>query len=155
MRTNGIEIKIDRLINSVINVSTGDVFNTEIDKIVKKDFKTLKSNWNFDWIKEYQLTEVYKLTIKNNPNIIQGLIGIKEIYDNIRVNLIENASFNIGKNKIYEGVAGNLFAFACKVSFERGYEGNISFISKSNLISHYEESIGAKRIRNTANDFRN
>ncbi|MEO8210853.1 MAG: hypothetical protein ABI840_09835 [bacterium] len=149
MRNKGIEIKIDRLINSIINVFTGDIFDTEIEEVSKKDIKLLKSNWNFDWIKEYHLTEVYKLTIKNNPNIIQGLIGLIEIYDNIRVNLVENASFNIGKNKIYEGVAGNLFAFACKVSFERGHEGNISFISKSNLISHYEETIGAKRIGNT------
>ena len=29
-------------------------------------------------------------------------------------------------------------SFACKVSFQRGHMGNISFLSKSKLIDHYE-----------------
>ena len=32
--------------------------------------------------------------------------------DHIFINLVENAPFNIGKKKLYEGVPGNLFAFA-------------------------------------------
>ena len=39
------------------------------------------------------------------------------------MDLIESAPFNLGRNKIYEGVAGNLVAFACKVSFQRGFAG--------------------------------
>ena len=50
---------------------------------------------------------------------------------------------NKGKNKIYAGVAGNLVACACKVSFQRGHDGNVSFLSKSQLIEHYEKTIGA------------
>lgn len=45
--------------------------------------------------------------------------------------------------KIYSGVPGNLVAFACKLSFQRGHEGNIAFISKTQLIDHYIESLGA------------
>ena len=44
---------------------------------------------------------------------------------------------------MYAGVAGNLVAFACKLSFQRGHEGNISFLSKSQLIDHYVETLGA------------
>jgi len=33
------------------------------------------------------------------------------------MNLLENAPFNVGQNKLYEGVAGNLVAFACKFPF--------------------------------------
>jgi hypothetical protein len=40
-------------------------------------------------------------------------------------------------------VAGNLVAFACKRSFQRGHEGNVSFLSKSQLVSHYEKTLGA------------
>jgi hypothetical protein len=40
-------------------------------------------------------------------------------------------------------VPGNLVAFACKLSFQRGHEGNVSFISKTKLIDHYVESLGA------------
>jgi hypothetical protein len=60
------------------------------------------------------------------------------------MHLVENSPFNKGKNKMYAGVAGNLVAFACKLSFQRGHEGNVSFVSKTVLISHYEETLGAK-----------
>jgi len=60
------------------------------------------------------------------------------------MDLIESAKFNKGKNKLYRGVAGNLVAFACKLSFEKGYDGIVSFISKTQLIGHYEQTLGAK-----------
>ena len=59
------------------------------------------------------------------------------------MHLIESAPFNIGKNKVYVGVPGNLVAFACRLSFQRGFEGYLSFLSKTNLINHYEKSLGA------------
>ena len=58
--------------------------------------------------------------------------------------LIESAKFNKGRNKLYKGVAGNLVAFAYKTSFEKEYEGVVSFIAKSQLINHYTQSLGAK-----------
>lgn len=58
------------------------------------------------------------------------------------MHLVENAPFNKGKTKVYAGVAGNLVAFACKLSFQRGHEGNVSFISKTQLIHNYEKSLG-------------
>jgi len=64
------------------------------------------------------------------------------------MNLLESAPFNIGKNKLYEGVAGNLVAFACKVSFQKGYEGFVAFTAKTNLIKHYEKTLGAFYFKN-------
>jgi hypothetical protein len=144
-----VNIVIDALINSIRNVVSGETFDTVVIKVSKSDTKYLKKGWAFDWIEESKSNKIYKLTTKDNPNVIQGLVSLEEINDNVRVHLIENAQFNIGKNKVYEGVAGNLFAFACKLSFDKGHEGNISFIAKSNLISHYEKTIKAKRIGNT------
>ncbi len=60
------------------------------------------------------------------------------------MDLIESAKFNKGKNKLYNGVAGNLVASACKLSFEKSYEGVVSFIAKTQLIRHYEQTLGAK-----------
>jgi hypothetical protein len=62
------------------------------------------------------------------------------------MHLIESAPFNLGRNKVYIGVPGNLIAFACKVSFHRGFEGYVSFTSKTQLIKHYEKTLGAKNI---------
>jgi len=108
--------------------------------------KSKKSEWTFNWQTELKdkTRQVYKLTTANNPTIIQGLISFTNKGDHIFMNLIESAKFNKGKNKLYKGVAGNLVAFACKISFEEGYDGVVSFISKTQLIQHYEQTLGAK-----------
>jgi hypothetical protein len=59
------------------------------------------------------------------------------------MHLLENAPFNKRKSKMYAGVAGNLVAFACRLSFQRGFEGNVSYISKTQLIDHYSKTLGA------------
>jgi len=83
------------------------------------------------------------LTIVNNPSIIQGLISLEVKIDHVFMHLVESAPFNKGKNKVYNGVPGNLVAYACKLSFQRGHQGNVSFISKSELIQHYIKTLGA------------
>jgi hypothetical protein len=100
---------------------------------------------NFNWANEFRIPtrDVYKLTITNNPNIIQGLVSLEVKTDHVYMHLIESAPFNVGKNKTYLGVPGNLVAFACKLSFQRGGEGYVSFLSKTKLINHYESSLGA------------
>ncbi|WP_218917270.1 hypothetical protein [Niabella ginsenosidivorans] len=83
------------------------------------------------------------MTIVNNPEIIQGVLSIRKETDHLFMNLLENAPFNIGKNKLYEGVAGNLVAYACKLSFQFGFDGFVAFTAKTKLINHYETSLGA------------
>ena len=143
---------IDKLTDSILNTISGDSFQTEVSRLTSIDLKniTKKNNWNFDWKSEFIdiQKEVYKLTIVNNSKIIQGLLSITIEQDYIYINLLESAPFNIGKNKLYEGVAGNLVAFACKVSFQKGYDGFVAFTAKTNLIKHYEESLGAIHFKN-------
>jgi len=44
---------------------------------------------------------------------------------------------------MYARVPGNLVAFACKLSFHRGHEGFVSFLAKSRLIDHYQQTLQA------------
>lgn len=74
-------------------------------------------------------------------------MSVEDKLDHIFLHLVESANFNKGGNKVYFGVAGNLFAYACKLSFEKGYEGYVAFDSKSVLITHYEKTIGATHFR--------
>lgn len=118
-----IDLEIDKLINSVENSLTGEVFDTEITQVSKAGLKAIKkSDWVFDWKLEFRTTknQVYKLSTVNNPTIIQGLLSIEDKDDHIFMHLIESAKFNKGKDKIYLGVPGNLVAFACKVSRDKG-----------------------------------
>jgi hypothetical protein len=143
---------IDRLTNSILNTISGDSFPTEISILTKNDLKntTKKKGWNFNWRIEFnnETTEQYKLTIVNNPSIIQGLLSITIEKDHVFMNLLESAPFNIGKNKLYEGVAGNLVAYACKTSFQKGFDGFVAFTAKTQLIEHYEKTLGAFHFKN-------
>lgn len=142
-----LDVEIDKLTRSIENVVTGDSFLTEISLVTKQDLKlvTKKNNWLFNWREEFNdlQKEVYKLTISNNLQVIQGLISLTIESDHVFMHLIESAPFNIGKQKMYLGVPGNLVAFACKISFQRGFDGFVSFHSKTRLIEHYIHSLGA------------
>lgn len=143
----GLDFIIDKLTNSIENVVTGDSFATEISILNIADLKSVSKTkgWLFNWKEEYKVPsrDVYKLTIVNNPSIIQGLISLEVKPDHVYMHLVESAPYNKGKTKVYMGVPGNLVAFACKLSFQRGHEGNVSFLSKTQLIDHYEKSLGA------------
>lgn len=143
---------IDRLTDSILNTISGDSFQTEVSTLKKSDLKNVlkKNGWNFDWKSEFNdlKKEVYKLTIMNNLDIIQGLLSITIENDHIYMNLLESAPFNIGKEKLYEGVAGNLVAYACKTSFQKGHDGFVAFTAKTKLIKHYEETLGAYHFKN-------
>lgn len=146
-KKKALDFIIDRLTNSIQNTISGDSFQTEISLFTGADSKlvTKKSGWQFNWKTELanNSKEVYKLTIVNNPGIIQGLISLTIRPDHILMDLVESAPFNLGKNKLYEGVAGNLVAYACKLSFQYGFEGFVSFTAKTKLIAHYEKTLGA------------
>ena len=142
-----LDFHVDKLTNSIENVITKDSFKTDILPLSPKDLKTVtkKNGWRFNWSDEFKDPDrtVYKLVIVNNVDIVQGLISLTPTHDNVFMHLIETAPFNFGKNKMYEGVPGNLVAFACRQSFFRGTEGYVSFRSKTQLIEHYTETLGA------------
>jgi hypothetical protein len=143
----GLDFFIDKLTNSIENVVTGDNFKTDISVLTQTDLKsvTKKNGWLFDWKSELKepARDIFKLTIVGNPSIIQGLISLEVKIDHVYMHLVESAPFNKGKTKMYSGVPGNLVAFACKLSFQRGHEGNVSFLSKTQLIDHYVKTLGA------------
>lgn len=145
-----LDFVIDKLTNSIENTTTGEVFDTVIVRLTTKDVNQIKrADWQFDWVKEIKdkSKEVYKLTTENNPSIIQGLLSIEDKQDHIFMHLIESAIFNKNKDKVYLGVPGNLVAYACKVSIDKGYQGFLAFDAKTILIKHYQETLHATHFR--------
>ncbi|GHB59838.1 hypothetical protein [Persicitalea jodogahamensis] len=142
-----LDFEVDKLTDSIRNTISGDSFTTKVLFLTKTDLKqvTKKNGWNFTWRSEQadKTREVFKLTILNNPGIIQGLVSLSIEPDHVYMHLLENAPFNLGKEKLYEGVAGNLVAHACKVSFQHGFDGFVAFTAKTSLIEHYQKTLGA------------
>lgn len=140
------DIEIDKLTRSIENAISGDSFKTEVLELTPADIRKLKkTDWLFDWNAEAKSSEktVYKLVIVGNEAIIQELISLQDRGDHIFMSLIESSKFNRGAKKLYLGVPGNLVAFACKLSFDKGYDGYVSFESKTKLIAHYEKALSA------------
>ena len=147
-----VDIEIDKLTNSIENVVSGDIFDTDVFQLFSKDTRQInKADWQFKWQGQLKLTdrEIYKLVIKDNPKIIQGLISLTDQGDHIYMHLIESAKFNKGKTKIYAGVPGNLVAFAYKLAFAKGYEGYLAFDAKTVLVKHYQDTLYATHFRGT------
>lgn len=147
-----VDIEIDKLTNSIENTVSGDVFDTDIFQLSSKDIRQInKAVWQFNWQEQLKFNdrETYKLVIRNNPKIIQGLISLSDLGDHVYMHLIESAKFNKGKTKIYAGVPGNLVAFACKLSFDKGYDGYLAFDAKTILVRHYQETLYATHFKGT------
>jgi hypothetical protein len=143
-----LDFEIDKLTSSIENARTGEVFETEIIRMT--DGSLIKpKDWRFDWQIEIEDREheVYGLVTRENALIIHGLVSFSDNNDHLFMHLLESALFNQGKDKQYRGIPANLAAFVCKTSFENGYGGLIMFNAKTNLIEHYEKTLGAKRFR--------
>ena len=97
----GLNFEIDKLTNSIENVVTGDSFPTDISIVTLADLKnvTKKNKWQFDWKFEHRQPEreVYKLSIVNNQQTIQGLVSLEIKLDHVYMHLVESAPFNKGK----------------------------------------------------------
>lgn len=88
----GLEFEVDKLTNSIENVISGDRFSTEVSFVNKDDLNsvTKKNKWLFDWKFENKQPEreVYKLTIVNSPEVIQGLVSLEVKSDHVYMHLV-------------------------------------------------------------------
>ena len=148
-----VDVIIDSLTDCIVDRESGNEYQTGyrriINKISKKKAKSLISDgWLFDWsIPQSEGYEVYELYTEHD-NELQGMIAIKnnrtELFSEI--NIVESSPRNRGSKGIYKGVGGNLFAIACRESFQCGFDGYVKFIAKTKLVEYYMESIDAKVI---------
>jgi hypothetical protein len=146
-----VEIFIDKLTNSIEEVATSSSYLTEVVLISKEEINRVhkKDGWLFNWKQEFKQEghTIYKLVVEGDV-ITQGLVSIELIHDQryIEMHLIESAPHNMGHNKKFAGVAANLVAFCCKMSFELGFDGYVAFTAKTQLIDHYAQTLGAQLI---------
>jgi hypothetical protein len=140
-----VNIFIDALTNSIQDRATGESLETLFRPAQYKDVAHLEE-WEFSWSQAIKDHEVYVMTTRQAPEIIQGMVALHVEKAFVFVHLVENAPSNRGKNAIYKGVGGNLFAFACQLSLDKGCDGYVVFEAKTALITHYQHVLGAKHI---------
>jgi len=142
-----LDFEIDKITESIECAETGKRLETDVLPITEYDLNeiTESNGWRFDWKFEFYRPnrQVYKLVIKEVPNLIQGVASFEKRENFVYMHLIESSPINIGRGKKYLGVSCNLVAYGCKLSKEFGFDGVLSFDSKTTLVSHYEKTLGA------------
>lgn len=115
-----------------------------VETVSKTDLKTITSKTHFFNWKQEKPGTIYKLVIKDNPEIL-GLVSLVSFdkEQRVEVKLLSVSRQNFGPDKQFERIAGNLFGFAGRLAVKLyGSDAAISLIPKTNLIFHYCKNYG-------------
>lgn len=142
-----VDVLIDKITDCLIDTRTGEKVETEY-RMRKTPIRPLEyKGWRFDWsLTEKNGYHIYELFLEGD-DIVQGRISVKVDGGVADVDIVETAPHNYGRTGIYEGVGAHLFAIACQVSFDAGYDGFVAFTSKSDLVEYYKEKLNAEVFR--------
>jgi len=128
----------------LIDANTGEVYDGIIEKVSEVELQQLKSNkhFTFDWSKELE-GKVFKIRLEDKKEIL-GLISLIDVTKEFRIhiNLIESSKEYRGKAKKVKNIPGCLISYACKIAFEKGYDGFVSLVPKTQLIDYYHDNYG-------------
>jgi len=128
----------------LLRVTTGEKVEATIEHLSVQEVQRLKGSkqFLFDWSTEAK-NEVYRISLVGEQDIL-GLISLVDVSEELRIhiNLIESSKDNQGNTKQYDHIPGCLIAFACRIAFEKGYDGFVSLIPKTKLIDYYRNKFG-------------
>jgi hypothetical protein len=130
-------------------VQTGRSLATKVLSVTIEDLRSLGAGWNFDWLSQIRRAEVFKLVTLEDQETIQGLISIKRGQGYIEASLLEADPANVGRSQRFKGVAGNLLAFAARLSRSLGFEGYVTLHAKTSLMKHYKNEYGFESVGNS------
>lgn len=155
MRQYEIEIVIDEITPCLKDSTNGAYVDTNYEIIKTISSRTALEmqkyeNWKFNWSDpDLQDCIIYALYVVGSK-VTQGLIACREYKDfgetkgYIEVALAEANPKNVGNDGRYKGVGAHLFSIAGRLSYELGYDGIVTFISKSDLVDHYINTLHAE-----------
>ena len=128
----------------ILHISTGEIFEAIVENAEAEDLKKLKkARFGFNWRLE-KPSQIYKLRLVNDDEIL-GLMSLDHFEGErrIEIRLLEICKTQRGEQRMYEGIAGSLIAFACKecVKFH-GFWACVSLIPKTRLRQHYIKKYG-------------
>jgi len=123
----------------IVEVSSNKKYEINISRVDKADLDTITSERHFfDWKKE-KTYEILKLTIAGEKDIL-GLVSFECIDEEkrIHIRLLAASEENVGKDKIYDDIIGNLLAFVAQQAVLKYAEwACISLRPKTQLAEHY------------------
>ncbi|HET9058015.1 MAG TPA: hypothetical protein VFN30_14310 [Chitinophagaceae bacterium] len=130
---------------TIIEVKTGKSKRVDVVPVNVEGLKILtKKRYFFSWKKEKAHTQLYKLCIVGEDDIL-GVMALVDVPGDRRmeIKLLVSSKENVGKEKMYDRIAGCLVGFACKESVKRyGDLACVSLKPKTELREHYRNKYG-------------
>ncbi|MEL1243089.1 N-acetyltransferase [Flavobacterium sp. DGU11] len=128
----------------ITHLATSKNKEVVIELVEEADYGSLtEAEYHFDWLSE-KGSDVYKLKFPDNDEIL-GLMSLKVYAAEKRIEIVLLASSvkNTGKGKEYEGIAGNLIAFACREANKLfDIDACVSLHPKTEIRRHYIKQYG-------------
>jgi hypothetical protein len=121
-------------------VTTGEKKEVIISAVKDDDFRVLtKKRYFFSWKTLKGKASLYKLSISGEEDILGVMALVDEPGDKrIEIKLLVSSKENVGKKKIYDGIAGCLIAYACREAVKKYADlACLSLVPKTELRSNY------------------
>ncbi|HVY73244.1 MAG TPA: hypothetical protein VG890_00350 [Puia sp.] len=122
------------------NTRTGESETVEVREAQMEDIRKLtKKRFAFNWSAEFRKSKIYVLNIAGQNDIL-GAVSVNFVPEEFRIeiNLLASSKENVGEKKDYEGIAGCLLAYVCRMSVLLFKEDAcVSLIPKTILRAHY------------------
>lgn len=136
----------------ILELATGIEHNVSVTPVSAEDLKQLtRKRYFFNWTEAAKKATLYKLQIEGDDDI-KGVMGLIDYptEQRIEIKLLTASKENVilkhekrSKNKAYDGIAGNLIAFAAREAVGRyGAMACVSLIPKTGLKAHYINEYG-------------
>jgi hypothetical protein len=138
--------KLYLLKNAITHKATSVKVNVLASPTTDAELVKHKAHFSFKFYGNKRI--IYKLTTEKDTNTIQGIVSFTATPVVLECGNTETAIHNRGKSAIYTGLGKAMVALCCKISFDNGMDGFISFESKGRLTAYYSR-MGAKNLTHT------
>ncbi len=123
--------------DAIIFNPTGKKYNAIAEAATVKEIKQQKEYFDFDFVSLFKEFTVYKICKLGDEDVIQGLVAFKPSIGILQCANMEINAINEKPLLLHGGVGKCMVALCCKISFDMGFEGYISFIAKNRLQPYY------------------
>jgi hypothetical protein len=137
--------KIYILKDAIIFNPTGKKYNAVASPATIKEIKQHKDYFSFDFIEIVKDFTIYKIYKQGDETVVHGLVAFKPSLGILSCANMETNIINLKPLLIHGGIGKSMVALCCKISFDLGFDGYITFEAKNNLMPYYRR-LGAENI---------
>jgi hypothetical protein len=133
-------MKTEYLLRNALTLNaTGEKYNAVATRITAVEIRKHKAYFIFnfsDLISKDFL--VYKICKEGEPNILLGIVSFLPDKGILNCGNMEISNINKRGKPIYNHIGKCMIALCCKISFDLGNDGYITFEAKNRLMPYYK-----------------